>query len=514
LLPIALSVAWGATASFGEDVELKEAKTRGSKGVSVTDSHQGKFSVYEGTKTCLQCHESEAIDMHSSVHYQWKGDARDVVAPNTQMAGKYGSINDFCIFPDINWIGKLVNVDGVQVDGGCAKCHVGMGAKPDPTASRSQLENIDCLICHSQDYKRKVELVDGAYKFVPDTSNMSVSILQAASNISLPSKDTCLNCHTGAGGGNNYKRGDIEEAHRKPSRDFDVHMASKTDGGAGLECLNCHTAVAHRIAGRGSDLKPRDSYDVVACTNCHDTKPHENTKLDKHTARVNCTVCHIPTFARSAPTDMERNWSLPGEIDQSKRLYDPHMIKETNVLPEYKFFNGKSYFYNFGETAAHGESGRIVMSAPEGDILTPGAKIYAFKHHLGVQPIDPVTDKLLPLKIGIFFQEGDLATAVQEGVKGVGWSYNGYEFAETERYMGIFHEVAPAERALSCNSCHGGSRLDFEALGYKPNGTYNGKPLCSSCHGSKTGGFYKIHEKHVTDKRLDCIKCHVFSKAG
>lgn len=53
-------------------------------------------------------------------------------------AGKLGGINDFCIYPDINWIGKLTNVDGVQVDGGCAKCHVGLGAKPTAAPTKSQ----------------------------------------------------------------------------------------------------------------------------------------------------------------------------------------------------------------------------------------------------------------------------------------------------------------------------------------------------------------------------------------
>ena len=56
---------------------------------------------------------------------------------------------------------------------------------------------------------------------------------------------------------------------------------------------------------------------------------------------------------------------------------------------------------------------------------------------------------LLPLKIGIFFSTGDVATAVAEGTKAVGWTYSGHEFAETERYMGIFHEIAPAEQAVA-----------------------------------------------------------------
>ena len=486
--------------------------------VTLTGSHAGRFATYEGTKTCLNCHTDQALEVHDSVHYQWKGDSSETIGLVAGHAGKIGGINDFCIYPDINWIGKLTNSYGAEVDGGCAKCHVGLGAKPAADASQSQLENIDCLICHSDAYKRKVEgSVDG-FRFVPDTEKMTVSILQAAVDVTLPSKDSCLNCHTKAGGGDNLKRGDIEEYHRDPTRDFDVHMASRTNGGAGLGCLDCHTASAHRIAGRGSDLRPRELADPVTCTNCH--SPQHNEDVQKHTARVNCTVCHIPVFAKVAGTDMYRDWRAPGVLVADKGLYEPYHVKETHVVPEYKFFNGLSYFYQFGDAVVTEENGRVVMSAPEGKITDPAAKIYAFKHHRATQPVEPKNGRLLPLKIGIFFQSGDIDMAVEEGAKGVNWSYDGYEFADTERFMGLFHEVAPKEQALSCNDCHnGGIRLDFAALGYTPNDAYNGKPLCASCHKDETNEwpeeyFKKVHAKHVTDKKIDCSKCHIFTAAN
>ena len=62
-------------------------------------------------------------------------------------------------------------------------------------------------------------------------------------------------------------------------------------------------------------------------------------------------------------------------------------------------------------------------------------------------------------------------------------------------------------------------RLDFAALGYTPKATYNGKPLCASCHEDESNEwpeeyFKKVHAKHVTDKKLDCSKCHIFEKAN
>jgi hypothetical protein len=486
----------------------------------VQGSHAGRFSAFEGTGTCLSCHREEAIEVHGSVHYQWTGDASEAHGLNSDVAGKMGGINDFCIYPDINWIGKLTNVDGIEVDGGCAKCHAGLGAKPGPVATDQELENIDCLICHSDQYRRSVGTVDGAYRFVPDEAKMAVSTLQAAVDITRPSNDSCLNCHTKAGGGDNFKRGDIEEAHRNPSRSFDVHMASQANGGAGLQCLDCHVTANHRIAGRGSDLRPRELADPVNCSMCHSDTPHDRGEIDKHTARVNCTVCHIPTFAKVAATDMNRDWSAPGDLLTTSGLYEPHHVKGTNVVPEYRFFNGTSYFYQFGDPAEAGVNGRVVMSAPLGDIGDAGAKIHAFKRHLATQPVDSVSGALLPLKIGKFFMTGDIQEAVELGATLVNGAYNGHEFADTERYMGLFHEVAPSEQALNCNSCHnGGSRLDFAALGYMPKTTRNNRPLCTSCHKDESGEwsqgefFTKVHSKHVSDKNYDCSQCHTFSAA-
>jgi len=516
---VASEQAVTVTVAYGEGGVTKSAsriiKIIRRRPPLVTGSHAGRFASYEGTRTCLTCHLGEAQDMHASVHYQWLGEAGEAFGLGTTWAGKYGGINDFCIFPDINWIGQLTNADGVTVDGGCARCHAGLGAKPEPEPTQAQLENIDCLLCHSPSYRRKVEAVNGSFQFAPDTAAMGVSVLQAATDITKPSKDKCLDCHTRAGGGNNFKRGDLEEAHRSAIASFDVHMAPRTAGGAGLACLDCHTAAGHRIPGRGVDLRERDVPDTVECTRCHQAAPHGNSRLDGHARRLACQSCHAPTFAKVAPTDMMRDWSQPGDRNPTTGLWEPHMTMAANVTPEYRFFDGTSDFYQFGDAAQPNPSGRILMAGPRGSITTPGAKIIPVKHHLGRQPIDPASRRLLPLKIGIFFSTGDVATAVAEGTKAVGWTYGGHQFADTERYLGIFHEIAPAEQAVACTSCHGGGRMDFAALGYTPRSTRNGKPLCTSCHGNKgTLTFSKLHEKHVTDKKYDCSTCHTFTKAS
>ena len=484
-------------------------------------SHANRYTTYEGSKTCTCCHPGMAEEVHASVHYQWNGDTPDVI--NSVGGGKMQGMNGFCTYPAINFIGILTNLDGNMVSAGCAQCHVGMGAKPLPDATEAQLENIDCLICHSKEYKRKVvKLPDNSFTFAPDESKMKVPLLKAITDIQATPNDTCINCHAYAGGGQNNKRGDIEESHRNPTRDFDVHMASEADGGAGLTCVDCHDVSDHRIAGRGVDLRPTDLDVKVNCTKCHDAEPHDSARLNQHTGRVDCTVCHIPEFSRGSSTEMYRDFSVP-EIHPVKRLYEPELHREQNVIPEYRFWDGTSFVYTQGEPASVDPyTGYYTMASPIGEVTSDGAKIYPFKVHYAYQPIDNETDVFIPLKMGIYFTTAnvDLATTTGASLTGLMLT-DGYDFVESERYMGIFHEVAPADDALSCSDCHfGGDRMDFDMLGYTPaNAEYNNKPLCASCHDDYSNVwqpsqfFSAVHEKHVEDIPFNCIVCHTFNIA-
>ena len=223
-------------------------------------SHFGRFSTYEGSKTCAPCHAAQVTEVHASLHYQWRGPTPYVTTSGGQPRGKMGGINDFCGHPDINFIGQLINIDQVTVDGGCAQCHVGLGLKPSPTATPVQLENIDCLACHGDSYRRKVERrTDGTFRFVPASEKMAVPLLQAITDIrATPTVRTCVQCHAYAGGGCNNKRGDIELTHSNPPRTFDVHMASTQVDGAGLNCVSCHVFQNHKVAGaRGRSAADR-----------------------------------------------------------------------------------------------------------------------------------------------------------------------------------------------------------------------------------------------------------------
>jgi hypothetical protein len=509
------AVTGNQTVNIGASYAENGVTRTASKPVSIVDttappplqgSHAGRFDTYAGATTCLTCHRTQAVQVYNSEHYQW--------------SGKFGAINDFCIYPDINLIGKLTNVNGLQVDGGCLKCHPGSGSKPTKVASPTDtdLANIDCLVCHAPKYKRTVD-PETKTKYIPDELTMGMTIIEAAVDIQPTSRDTCLNCHTKSGGGNNFKRGDIEEHHRNPAtREFDVHMSSAALGGGGMHCTQCHTVSSHKISGRGVDLRVEEGT-KPECITCHTaTPPHSNSNINNyHVKRVHCATCHIPTFAKSAPTDMFRDWSAFGELNIATGLYDPARTMQSNVSPQYKFWDGKSQFYNFGTAATAQANGNVLMAGPvDASPTVSGAKIHPFKVHTAKQAVDLVTDYLLPLKIGRFYMEGDLVNAIPLGQDGVGWPRNAYDYQTTERWMGLFHEVSPKEQALasnsSCTTCHGGTtpRMDLKSMGYtakKPT-----SDLCNDCHSLKSYSFTAVHPRH-TGKGYNCSSCHNFSRA-
>ncbi len=427
--------------------------------------HYYYIQKYEGTKTCLKCHMKEAEDVFHSLHYQWSADAsaEDLIGiePGTKV-GKFHDINDFCTNPKAPWIDRYVNKDGKVIVDGCSKCHIGFGKKPGEKITEEELENIDCLMCHAPGYSRKIVEKDGKLQWVP---NMSDDLLTLrAKNVMKPTAAMCLKCHIGAGGGANYKRGDLEMAHYEAEEDLDVHFAND------MACTDCHTTRNHRIAGRGVDLAARDlPGEKVACENCHDAEPHESDILNKHTESVYCTVCHIPDFARYDATDVYRDWSKVEERLPSGKYVEHHVTKK-NVIPAYMWWNGKTVAQD-PHKPAKAVNGYVKIMYPDGSINDPNAKIYAVKRHVAKLPILKKERLILPVNVNTVFKYGDINKAVIEGAKaffGKDITEKDYEWIKVERYMGLFHEVVPGDKALKCQDCHGkNGRMDWKALGYK-----------------------------------------------
>jgi len=462
------------------------------------------INSWQGTSTCLECHLKEAKDIHASLHYQWLGDT-PYMTVGEALQGKLGiAVNSYCINILGNWKS-------------CGKCHIGLGKKPEKQPSLTQLENIDCLLCHQKKYKRKLQ--NGS--FVPATEEMEISILEAAQTVHLPDRENCLQCHARGGGGDNYKRGDLTLAHANTGdRNFDVHMSTT---GANLQCRSCHHSANHRIAGRGSDLRATDLDEEISCVSCHQSKAttgHSENEINSHVARVACQTCHIPLFARNASdtasseaTEIYRNWLTPHETGNG--LFHPQYILANDVVPQYRWWNRFSTNYTlYSSMPRNRTTGRVPTSKPEGEINDENAKLFPFKYKVALQPLATENNTLIALDTNIYFHTGDPHEAVKNGLFNMGYSMDmTYEWVETETYQLITHEVAPASAALSCKDCHENSnRMNLiRELGYELQGPTN--QVCTKCHKYKDPpGYKEIHEKHVNSKHYDCSWCHNFSR--
>ena len=436
-----------------------------------TYAHQEYFEHYEGTSTCLECHEEEAKSFFHSQHYQWQGESPDIVNADGRRLGKMNTMNDFCTNPSANWIGKTVNSQGKVLARGCSACHAGLGKKPEPELSREQLENIDCLICHAKGYRRDVvQTADGGWEWKPTLMVLENQrgMDSVAGRIVRPQRDMCLRCHAGAGGGPNFKRGDLEYAMKDCDADFDVHMAAE---GNNLLCVDCHAGENHRVIGRGADLSGTDTPGVrldCSTTDCHGPAPHGERVLDGHIERVHCTTCHIPTFAKSDATDMRRDWSTPKHHVEADK-YSATITFGKDVVPHYAWFDGRTRTQLMGEKIRTRKDGKVAIMEPVAKKGDKGAQIRPFKLHEGVLPLLDDEQWLIPLAVEEFFGDGDLAKAVDEGAAAAyGVHHPEYTWVEVVRYMGINHEVVPADKALGCLDCHSDNgRLDWKALGYK-----------------------------------------------
>jgi hypothetical protein len=92
----------------------------------------------------------------------------------------------------------------------------------------------------------------------------------------------------------------------------------------------------------------------------------------------------------------------------------------------------------------------------------------------GFQPYDAGTNSLVVPNLfptnpeTAYWKNWDWAKAIEGGQASVGRQFSGeYGFVQTVMYWPLTHQVSPAEKALTCESCHSTEGvLDFAALGY------------------------------------------------
>jgi cytochrome c len=447
-----------------------------------------------------------------STHYQWKGEAPDMLNQSSFLQGKHaGGVNTYCGNIAGNWEG-------------CSTCHVGRGAEPEELPSQAQLENIDCMICHQDAYKRK--RVGGVFQ--PDIASMSIGMDEAVQTVHKPTRASCLQCHAKAGGGDAVKRGDLAlaTAHTADGQ-YDVHMSTT---GANLNCQSCHVPENHRFPGKGSDIRPTDLAGVdLDCNSggCHSPTPHDSSEINQHTAKVACQSCHIPIYAKNAgdseaseATELHRSWQAGTE--HAHAPFHPVLVKANNQVPVYRYWNRMSDNYLlFDEVYEDPETGTYHTSIPDGAVNDPDSKLYPFKYKTSDYPLRTESNQLIALDTSVFFATADAEAAAIAGLENMG--FNGadeYQWVTTDTYQLLNHQVSPSDDALNCSACHlNTARMDLQGdLGFAPT---NARATCASgCHSAEKANEWELgdfeefmahHEKH-REKEADCRDCHSFDR--
>lgn len=399
------------------------------------------------TRACLECHEESGKEMLESAHFQWVGDT--ITDPKTgekTRIGKKNLLNNFCIGIAGNW-------------DSCTRCHAGYGWEDD-SFDFNNPENVDCLVCHD---------LSGTYlKGRAGNPRKDMDLVAAAKSVGSPKRDNCGVCHNYGGGGLGVKHGDLDSTLDNPDEYDDVHM-----GRYNMRCIDCHDGTKHNIKGKAYSVSVNHE-NGVSCTDCHNERPHQDERINGHTDKVACQTCHIPTFANNVPTKMFWDWSKAGDDSREDDVHHYLKIKgefvyEKEVLPNYDWFNLTIDRYLAGDQIV--KDGVTEMNPPRGDRKDPNAKIWPFKIHDATQPYDKKLGYLIsPVTAGEggFWHEFDWPKALQLGAKVNGLEFSGeYGFATTRMHWPLSHMVAPKEKSLTCNDCHGeNGRMDWSALGY------------------------------------------------
>lgn len=399
------------------------------------------------TEGCLECHAEAGEQMLQSEHWLWENPPVSLPGRDEPVAlGKKNSLNNFC-----------TGIQGNEPQ--CTTCHAGYGWE-DETFDFTDETKIDCLVCHDQ--SGQYAKADSGY---PAEAS---DLVLAAGSVGRPTRTNCGSCHSTGGGGNGVKHGDLDNTLNYPNETIDFHM-----GVLDMQCVDCHTTTDHQIAGTSTSVKLIDD-NPVSCTDCHNSLPHRDDRLNSHTDRVACETCHIPEYAVKDPTKLWWDWSTAGQDGLSD---DPHeylkikgsFVYGTQLIPEYYWFDGTAERYLLGDPID--PEGITILNDPNGSVDDPVAKIYPFKVHRGIQPYDAVNDYFIqPNLVG---DEGywtifDWDIAMQNGADDTGFDFSGeYGFARSDMYWPLEHMVAPAGEALQCTMCHSDAgRLDWRALGY------------------------------------------------
>jgi octaheme c-type cytochrome (tetrathionate reductase family) len=468
------------------------APTNGDAKKSTSTADHSKFkelqkdfkSGPEVTEACLACHTEAAKQVHQTQHWKW-----EFLNPKTnQKLGKKNVINNFCTAVPSNYEF-------------CTACHVGYGWKDDKFDFTSE-KNVDCLVCHeSTKTYRKLPGLSGHpvyqdMEFPPKSGKIvkGVDLKKIAQSVGKTTRDNCGACHFYGGGGDAVKHGDLDSSLKQPKKYLDVHMDKD---GLNFSCGTCHATTGHAVPGSRYNPTAKDTAKHIrgkaeegnpaTCQSCHTNAPHKEAaqaaRLNMHAEKIACQTCHVPEFARGGrPTKMMWDWSTAGKMDANGKPivtkdsggHEAYNSKkgdfkyETNVIPEYIWFNGEVN-YTLRETKLD-PSKVVKINSFEGSPTDGKSKIWPIKRFEGKQPYDVGNNQLVVFHTygkddAAFWSNFNWDKALEWGMREIGAEYSGkYGFVSTEMSWPITHMVAPKTDALACAQCHqpstGIGRLD------------------------------------------------------
>lgn len=421
---------------------------------------QQKFTTpQQVTEACVTCHTKRHKEIMGSSHWTW---SRKIKRKNgdTIMHGKKNAINNFCLSIESNsWK--------------CTSCHIGYGWK-DKKFDFENYKNIDCIVCHDTTGSYEKQPFGSGYpvtekKAFVNKTYFPPNLSYVARHVGTPDIKNCGKCHFYGGGGDNVKHGDLSSDLYHADKNMDVHM---DENGNNLTCVDCHKTENHQISGKLYSVSSEDK-NRVNCEDCHKGNVHKNSTLNRHTNKIACQTCHIPTYAKGVPTNTTWDWSTSGKVDaQGKQIkkYDSlhNVIYKsgkgtygwgTNLKPEYVWFNGTASHYVKGDIIDD-TSKVLQLNTLNGSYKDKKSKIIPVKVHRGKQIFDTKNKTII---IPHIYGHSDTAfhhglnwnLSAEAGMKVAGLPYSGhYGFVKTEVYWPLNHMVAPAKDALKCIDCH------------------------------------------------------------
>lgn len=397
-------------------IERKPAKC---KAASMTE--------FLGAISCEKCHKGKIDEVASSVHFTHKSPVANIDGIN----GSWGMANLFSglagAYSVNNWLGILDEKSGE--DSGCGRCHIsGIYPKDDPTSEEKA--QVDCLICHAPAYDmslRKVRRDQFGEYFLSKDDRLST----AQSVKGQPPSQACERCHLKSAGGANYKRGTPYNSL------VDVHAAKK------MLCVDCHKAKKHKIVvGHVSDIYASElPEERLDCIDCHKDK---NLACAEQHQRIACVACHVPV-SRGL---VKRDFSKLSKNENGFYIYDENVEQ---AIPTYFWTTGK------GTTGER----------PIGSRKDQHAKIAPFKKTVVINIADAQSGKVLPLKLLVLKQTGDIDQAVKSSQADLGFTYSGkWRPKTTVIYRQLSHSITK-DKALKCVDCHFKKGvIDWPSLGY------------------------------------------------